>query len=85
MTKKKSKRKEVALDLLGSMRGQYILSQALYVAVKELEKVKEPHKEVSNIADMKLLMSELFPIFKIAHEAEKEYKKQLKSKSRRKK
>jgi ethanolamine utilization protein EutP (predicted NTPase) len=53
-----------ALKFLNSMRGQYIVSQALYHAIQTMEKVPAPHTEVSNIEDMKYLMDNLFPIFK---------------------
>ena len=52
-----------ARKLFASMRGQYIIGQALYVAIKELDKVPGAMKEVSNIEDMKLLMHTLFPIY----------------------
>ena len=52
-----------ARKLFASMRGQYIIGQALYVAIKELDKVPGAMKEVSNIEDMKLLMQTLFPIY----------------------
>jgi hypothetical protein len=52
-----------ALDLLDSMRGKYILGQALYYGIQALEAV-EPAvmQERSNIEDMKLLMDEVFPL-----------------------
>jgi hypothetical protein len=52
-----------ALDLLGSVRGKYILGQALYYGIQALEAV-EPAvmQERSNIEDMKLLMDEVFPL-----------------------
>ena len=34
-------------------RGHYILSQALHIAITQLEAVDDPYKEESNIADMK--------------------------------
>jgi len=34
-------------------RGHYILSQALSIAITQLEAVDDPYKEESNIADMK--------------------------------
>ena len=49
-----------ALQFLGSPRGQYIVGQALAIAVAELEKVEEPLQEKSNIIDMKLLGESLF-------------------------
>jgi len=38
------------------MRERYIITQALVVAIKELEKVPAPFTEISNIADMKHLL-----------------------------
>ena len=52
-----SKQQDV-LKFLGSPRGQYIVGQALAIAVKELQKEKQP--EQSNIDDMKFLGEELF-------------------------
>jgi hypothetical protein len=56
-------RKE-ALNFMCSLRGQYILAQALYVAAETLKKVDEPFTELSNIADMEYLMDNVFPMFK---------------------
>jgi hypothetical protein len=56
--------KDQAMKFLVSMRGQYIVSQALYHAIQTMEKVPAPYTEVSNITDMKYLMDNLFPIFK---------------------
>jgi hypothetical protein len=55
--------------LLATPRGQYILSQALTVAIKQMETVEPPLREPSNIADMRLLRNELFPIFAITERA----------------
>ena len=55
--------------LLSTPRGQYILSQALTVAIEQMETVPHPHREPSNIADMRLLRNELFPIFVITERA----------------
>lgn len=43
-----------------NLRGNYILGQALYYAIKELEKVPVPYREVSNISDMKYLRDNLY-------------------------
>lgn len=53
-----------ALNFMCSLRGQYILAQALYVAAETLKKVPAPHTELSNIADMEYLMDHLYPIYK---------------------
>ena len=42
-----------ALDNAVNGRGPYILSQALSIAITQLESVDDPYKEESNIADMK--------------------------------
>ncbi len=55
--------KEKALLLFKSHRGQYLIGQALWYAIRELEKVKGVRKEVNNIEDMKLLMDNLFDMF----------------------
>jgi hypothetical protein len=55
--------RQKAVEFLNSIRGRYILSQALYYAIKEMRKVKSPHREVSNIANMEFLRDNLFNIF----------------------
>ena len=56
--------KVAAERLLNSLRGSYIVSQALCIAIEELEKVEPPvMREQSNIEDMQLLRDELFPFF----------------------
>jgi hypothetical protein len=53
-----------ARDFASSVRGQYIISQALCVAIDEMKKVEPAHmRENSNIADMEYLRDELFPIY----------------------
>ena len=42
-----------ALDEAVIGRGHYILSQALEIAITQLEAVDDPYKEESDIADMK--------------------------------
>lgn len=55
-------KRHIAGRLLNSERGHYIISQALVVAIKQLKKVPIPHREISNIQDMEMLL-ELFPIY----------------------
>ena len=45
------------------MRNRFIITQALVIAIKELDKVPTPFKEVSNIADMKELLNTTFVEF----------------------
>ena len=52
---------EKAAEFARSMRGHYIISQALHTAILTLSKVDEPYQEVSNIADMKYLLYNLNP------------------------
>jgi hypothetical protein len=54
-----------AKDFATSMRGQYILSQALCLAIDKMKEVEPEHmRESSNISDMEYLRDELFPIYK---------------------
>tara|TARA_R110002074_G_scaffold379772_1_gene558139 strand:+ start:1853 stop:2188 length:336 start_codon:yes stop_codon:yes gene_type:complete len=65
MTKEKiklSKDKKEAYELLQSMRGQYIIGQALYLAISKLKEVPKERREISNMADMELLAEQLFNI-----------------------
>ena len=52
-----------AVKFVNSGRGQYIISQALFIASMQLKKVELPHREVSNIKDMEFLLVELFPLY----------------------
>lgn len=56
-----------AIALAQSPRGQYILSQALTIAIKTMEAVEPPRREVSNIEDMRFIRDNLFPIFAEVH------------------
>jgi hypothetical protein len=65
--------REAAVKFLNSMRGQYILSQALCLAIKEINS-REPHRrEPSNVADMEFLLENLFPIYRAVEQAEAAY------------
>jgi hypothetical protein len=61
---------EMAVKMVNSPRGEYILGQALWYAIRELSKVESPCKEVSNIADMEFLMENLFPTFAMCQRIE---------------
>lgn len=67
--------KAQAIALFESVRGRYIISQALHIGIETLEEVENPYKEQSNINDMKCLRDNLFPIY---HDIEKNIKKILK-------
>jgi len=70
-----SDKKAEALQFALSLRGRYIISQALWYAIRELKKVKPPLREESNIKDMEYLMNNYFNLFKLAKEAEKHAEK----------
>ena len=58
-----SNNEQKALQFLGSMRGQYIMGQALEIAIESMESVEPEHRrEVSNIQDMKFLRDNLFNV-----------------------
>ena len=67
----RSATKEEAIRFAAGFRGQYIIGQALYIAIQTMEKVPKTRRENSNIADMRFLMDALFPIYKITQEMEK--------------
>ena len=58
------------------MRERFIITQALVVAIKELEKVPAPYTEISNIADMKELLKTTFSEFAQVVEQIQEYQKE---------
>ena len=45
------------------LRGGYIISQALFYGIRELEKIDPPLQEVSNLADMRFLRDNLYNLF----------------------
>ena len=64
-----------ARDFFTSTRGQYIVGQALHIAIMALESIENPHKEVSNISDMKYIRDELFPMYTALHHQDHEDQK----------
>ena len=53
-------KEQEAIEFLGSMRGQYIMGQALQLAIESLESVEpEVMREFSNISDMKFIRDNL--------------------------
>ena len=52
--------RDQAFELLNSLRGRYIISQALHYGIQELDRVPEPYREVSNLNDMQYLREMLF-------------------------
>ena len=57
-----------AAEFAAGPRGQYIISQALYVAIKTMSEVPEESREISNIEDMQYILDTLFPNFKEIHQ-----------------
>jgi hypothetical protein len=68
--KQMTEEKKKISDFVNSMRGTYIISQALYYTIRELESVPEGRRELSNIKDMEYLREHVFNIFPIAGEVE---------------
>ena len=66
-----------ATDFAKSIRGKFILGQALHYAIIELEKTDRPLREVSNISDMKLLRDFLYPMFSASVEATEKFKSKV--------
>ena len=67
MSRQESKNRGKAIDdrlkFLAGGRGQFIVSQALYLAIEKLKEVKpENLREESNIEDMEYL-AEVFPMY----------------------
>ena len=60
MTEEFTVEQEEAMALLDSLRGQYIIAQALHYGIQELEKIPVPYQETSNLNDMKVLRDGLF-------------------------
>ena len=52
-----------ASAFINSLRGRYIMAQALHYAIQALSAVEGVHREVSNIKDMEYLRSTLFNDF----------------------
>jgi len=60
---KNRKNEALAVEFLNSRRGQWIIGQALHLAIEALENVEPPHREPSNIDDMKFLRYNLFSLY----------------------
>ena len=67
---KEKRQAEMDKEFVNSFRGGYILGQALHVAIPILEAMEFP--EHSNIADMKYLRDNLFPLYSGVHRAVEE-------------
>lgn len=67
----------MAADNIGPARTWYLLSQAITTAIGTMEEVPPPHREVSNIEQLKWLEERCFPIFRIAHHAIEKHRNTL--------
>jgi len=61
--KTKNERAE-AMAFLLSARGNFIVSQALVLAIRTIKSRPKTFQEPSNVADMEYLLDTLFPIYK---------------------
>ena len=52
-----------ALEFMASLRGQYIIAQALHYGIEALNMVEESYREVSNLSDMEYLRDNLYQLF----------------------
>ena len=62
---------ERALELAKSQRGQYLLSRGLVALEKQLDAVEGTHREESDLADVRCLIEEVFPMQRMIDEATK--------------
>ena len=63
----------LAIEFMLSLRGRYIMGQALQIAIESLESVTpEVLQEKSNISDMKRIRDALFPMGAAIFSARKE-------------
>lgn len=69
-------RKERAKSLFDSIRGHFVVSQALFLAIKSIEKRPFRHQEPSNAEDMQLLLDEIFPLYKELNEVSPLYQEE---------
>lgn len=56
-----------------SMRGKYIISQALCLAIKYFKTLPQIQQEPSNMRDMEYLIDNLFPIYRAVESAEEKF------------
>ena len=56
-------KKEMAENLLYSLRGRYLIERAVVSLVRELNQVKGVHKEVGDITDLTLIRTQLLNTF----------------------
>ena len=75
----KEEKLKIGLLLFNSFRGKYIISQALFKAIKVMKRVPKKFREESNIQDMEILYETLFPFYnEIMEMKPKQFEKLLK-------
>jgi len=57
-------------SFVNSARGQYIIGQALHLAVESLSTVEPSLRENSNIEDMEFLIESAFPMYRAIVQAQ---------------
>jgi hypothetical protein len=63
-----TKKQKAALELLNSIRGQALVGYALETAIEKFSKVNGRYRQVTVIADMQLMLDEIFFIGKAQNE-----------------
>lgn len=58
------KEEKAAVELVNSIRGQALVRRSLEMTIETLSKVKGRYREISNIADIQLLLDRIFFIRK---------------------
>lgn len=66
-----------AATFLSSTRGSFVVGQALYMAIQELESNPEESRSISDIADMRYLMEALFPMYAEVQKAKSKFMAEL--------
>ena len=69
--------RDKAVALAQSMRGQYIISQALCLAIRSINCRPDELQEPSNVADMEFLVQHLFPIYRVVESSEELFQQGL--------
>jgi len=73
--KETRRKKEEIVEFVNSPRGNYIISQALCIAVDKLRSRPERERENSNIMDMEYILCNCFPVYRNIQERLKKEEK----------
>lgn len=66
-----------AATFLSSTRGSFVVGQALYMAIQELENSPLEERAISDIDDMRYLMESLFPMYAEIQKAKSKFMAEL--------